>query len=256
LVRKWGEGSNAVRVRADGDFPRQEDDVLISLEHTEPCTLRERRPADGVRTLGVDVAWTGADRTALVLRQGAVVDHIAVLAGRDPMQVAGHVVAVLQPWQVDVVCIDVIGLGAGTYARLLELQRDGLVACGLVPVDVAERVPAALFPQAQDARPHRLRDALWLAVAQWLREESPVFCAPDGPANHDLAGELASVRYRINSEGRLVVEDKASMRTRLGRSPDLGDALCASFAPVDMGFLAGLARAIRADVPVLFGGTL
>ena len=27
LVRKWGEDSNVVRVRADGEFPRQEDDV-------------------------------------------------------------------------------------------------------------------------------------------------------------------------------------------------------------------------------------
>jgi phage terminase large subunit len=147
-------------------------------------------------------------------------------------------------------------LGAGTYARLLELQRDGLIRCALVPVNVAERVPPALLLHAQDAQPHRLRDYLWLAVARWLREESPVFCAADRQSNQDLAGELASVKYAINSEGRLVVEDKASMRKRLGLSPDLADALCASFCPVDMGFLAGLTRAIRADVPVLFGGTL
>jgi hypothetical protein len=108
LVRQWGEGSNLVRVRCDGDFPKQEDDVLISLEHTEPCLTRERRPEAGPRKLGVDVAWTGADRTALILRQESTVDHIAVFAGRDPMQVAGHVLAVLVPWQVDVVYIDSI----------------------------------------------------------------------------------------------------------------------------------------------------
>src|SRR5439155_6516448 len=72
LVRKWGEGSNVVRVRADGEFPRQEDDMLISLELTEPCLTRERVPGEGTRRLGVDVARMGSDRTVLVLRHGAV----------------------------------------------------------------------------------------------------------------------------------------------------------------------------------------
>ena len=79
LVRKWGEGSNVVRVRADGDFPRQEDDILISLELTEPCTRRERREGGGKRRLGVDVARMGADRTTFVLRHGSVVEHIKAL---------------------------------------------------------------------------------------------------------------------------------------------------------------------------------
>ena len=256
LVRKWGEGSNVVRVRADGEFPRQDDDVLISLEYTEPCTTRDPCPGAGVRTLGVDVAWTGADRSALVLRRGHVVDRIAVFAGRDPMQVAGQIVAVLQPWQVEIVCIDIIGLGAGTYARLLELQREGQVACELIPVNVSQRIPPSGVLQSYDAQPHRLRDYLWLAVRQWLREASPVFCAPDATSNHDLAGELASVHYGITSEGHVLVEDKAHMRKRLGRSPDLADALCCTFAPVDMAFLASLRRAIRPHVPPLFGGTL
>src|SRR5262249_33588938 len=51
LVQKWGEGSNVVRVRADGEFPRQEDDVLISLELTDPCLTRERVPGEGKRRL-------------------------------------------------------------------------------------------------------------------------------------------------------------------------------------------------------------
>jgi phage terminase large subunit len=225
LVRQWGEGSNVVRVRSDGDFPRQEDDVLISLEYTEPCTTRDPATGEGVRTLGVDVAWTGADRTALVLRQGSVVDQIKVVAGHDPMRVTGDIVAVLQPWRVDIVCIDVIGLGAGTYARLRELRREGQFTCRVVAVNVSERTPRAAFLDPSQPRPHRLRDFLWLAVRQWLHEAAPVFCAPDAQANQDLAGELASTKYTINSEGHLVVEPKDAMRRRLGRSPDLGDSL-------------------------------
>jgi hypothetical protein len=68
LVKRWGEDSNVVRVRADGLFPRAEDDVLISLDLTEPCLSREPVPGHGPRVLGVDPARMGSDRTVLLLR--------------------------------------------------------------------------------------------------------------------------------------------------------------------------------------------
>ena len=228
LIRKWGEGSNVVRVRADGDFPRQEDDILISLELTEPCTTREPRQGEGRRRLGVDVARLGADRTTLVLRQGSVVDHVKVYAKQDTMATVGCIVAVLQAWQVDEVDVDVIGLGAGVYDRLEELRRQGQIAVEVVPVNVAEKALPFLHPT--DAQPRLLRDQLWLAMAQWLREDAPVFCAEDRGACEDLAGELASVGYGLDSQGHLVVEDKDHIRKRLGHSCDLADGLGCTFS--------------------------
>jgi hypothetical protein len=229
LVSKWGEGSNVVRVRADGEFPLQEDDVLISLELTEPCTTRDKREGEGKRRLGVDVARLGSDRTVLVVRQGNVVDRIRVFSKQDTMQTVGCILAILEPWRVDEVDVDVIGLGAGVYDRLAELKRQGVIAGEVVPVNVAEKAPLVRHPA--DARPRLLRDYLWLEVARWLREEQPVFCADDHGACEDLAGELASVGYGLDSNGCLVVEDKDHMRKRLGMSPDLGDSLCTTFAP-------------------------
>jgi hypothetical protein len=229
LVAKWGEGSNVVRVRADGDFPRQEDDVLISLDLTEPCLSRERVPGSGPRILGVDVARFGPDRTVLLLRQGRVVEHIMIHARQDTMATVGRIVAVLHPWQVDIVAVDLIGVGSGVYDRLAELKRLGQIACQVVAVDVSAAAPPKKLDQ--DMQAFRLRDHLWLLVAGWLRDEAPVFCAGDRQACEDLAGELASVAYSLNSNGELVVEDKDSMKKRLGHSPDLGDSLCCTFAP-------------------------
>ena len=79
----------------------------------------------------------------------------------------------------------------------------------------------------------KLRDWLWLEVATWLRDEAPVFgwTTPEERQHaEDLAGELASVTYDLDSSGCIVVEDKDSMRKRLGHSPDLGDSLCCTFA--------------------------
>lgn len=229
LISKWGENSNVVRVRADGLFPRQEDDILISLELTEPCLTRDRREGGGVRKLGVDVARMGSDRTTLVLRHGAMVDQLKVYAKQDTMETVGCILHVLEPWQVEEVYVDVVGLGAGVYDRLAELKRQGFISCTVIPVNVAEKAPPVRHPA--DAKPRLLRDYLWLEVAQWLRDSQPVFCAEDAGACEDLAGELASVGYKLDSYGQLVVEDKDSMRKRLGHSPDLADALCCSFAP-------------------------
>jgi phage terminase large subunit len=230
LVTRWGEGSNVVKVRADGDFPRQEDDMLISLELTEPCLTRERGPGTGPRLLGVDPARYGDDRTAFVLRRGRRIEHLAVHRKMDTMQTVGQVLAVLDPWRVDVIYVDTIGLGAGVFDRLEELRTQGTLACRLVAVNVAEKAPDK--PEADAAQGRLLRDWLWLRVATWLRDDFPIIGAQDEALNDELAGELASVKLRFDSDGCLVVESKDDMKRRLGHSPDLADALCCTFAPV------------------------
>jgi hypothetical protein len=232
LVRKWGEQSNVVRVRCDGEFPRQEDDVLISLELTEPCLTRERITGVGKRRLGVDVARSGADRTALVLRHGAMVEHIQCYGRQDTMATVGRIVGKARAWQADEIDVDVIGLGAGFYDRLVELRRERKLTCEVVAVNVATKAPPKAV--ADDAQGRLLRDWLWLEMARWLREDAPIFAADDPQAKEDLAGELASVTIGLDSNGHLVVEDKDRMRTQLGHSPDIADALSCTFAPGSM----------------------
>ena len=232
LVRKWGEGSNVVRVRADGEFPKQEDDMLISIELTEPCLTRERVPGVGLRRLGVDVARFGNDRSTLVLRHGNTVSHIKIYAKQDTMQTVGCIIAVLEAWQVEEIDVDIIGLGAGVYDRLAEVmtqrRRAGLFACAVVAVNVAESAPQH---RPGEPRPRHLRDYLWLEMARWLREEAPVFCAEDVQACADLAGELSSIKYALDSDGAIVIEDKDAIKKRLGFSPDLADGLGCTFTP-------------------------
>jgi hypothetical protein len=229
LVRKWGEASNVVRVRADGDFPNQDDDVLISLELTEPCLTRERVDGEGKRVLGVDVASYGSDRTVLLLRHGGVVEHIAIYAGQDTMTTVGRIVTKAEAWKADTICVDTIGMGAGVGDRLAEVRRAQGTPWTVVRVDVSRAAPPH---RRGEPRAKRLRDWLWLEVAKWVRDESPVFAwrTPEERQHaEDLVGELSSVTYGIDSHGQIVVESKDDMRKRLGHSPDLGDALCTSF---------------------------
>ena len=232
LVRKFGEDSNVVRVRADGEFPRADDDALIPLEFCEAAL--QRRLADvpvpvGPRKLGIDVAWEGSDRTAFVCRQGHVVSHIAIYGKIEPMDVVGHALQHIRAWGVQEVYVDVIGVGSGVYSRLHEIAQQGGISARVYKVNVAEDAP---YIEAPDVRAHRLRDYIWLAVRDWLRDEPVVFCAEKSLCD-DLAGELGSIKLLPpDSEGRTRVEGKASMRSRGLLSPDISDALNCTFAPV------------------------
>ncbi len=69
LDRKYGKDSNVVRVRVDGEFPKQEDDVFIMLSLIEHCCmldLPEDVPIKRI-SLGVDVARYGDDETVIVM---------------------------------------------------------------------------------------------------------------------------------------------------------------------------------------------
>jgi hypothetical protein len=245
LVKRWGEGSNVVRVRADGDFPKQEDDVLISLDLTELCPSREHVSGQGARILGVDVARMGSDRTVLLLRHGRVVEHIQVVAKVDLMAVVGRVMSVVEPWAVDTIAVDLVGVGSGVFDRLHELRRQRLLTCQVVAVDVSTAAPPKKTEDEMQA--FRLRDYLWLLTAQWLREAEPVFCAEDRQMCEDLAAELVSVKYSFNSHGALVVESKDEMRKRLGHSPDLADSLVCTFGP-GVNTLPAVNLALAADL--------
>ena len=125
LVRKFGEGSNVVRVRADGEFPRADDDTLIPLDLVEAAIAREWHPEPAhQRRLGIDVARYGDDRTVFTLRAGPNVEHVRIEAKLSVMEIAGIAVQLIRQWKAHAVFVDVIGIGSGVYDRLVEMKKE------------------------------------------------------------------------------------------------------------------------------------
>lgn len=259
LVKKFGEGSNVVRVRADGEFPKQDDDALMPFEAVEaaidrvieepPEEIDERTGRPRVRKrprrrLGVDVARYGSDRTVRLVREGRKVLHIAITAREDTMETTGRVVQDAVAWQVDEILVDVTGLGAGVVDRLREIADDETGPLRIpvegrpgeyrvpeiIEVAVAESAPER-SPEDADEQGYRLRDHLWLVTKRWILVEEPSFAeVAERELAQDLAGELSMVRYWIESNGTVRVESKDDMKKHNeGRSPDIADALVISF---------------------------
>lgn len=235
LVRKFGEGSNVVRVRADGEFPTRGDDILISLEAAEAAAVRG--PYTGQEALpvrlGIDVARFGSDRTVLTARQGRNLLGAKIRGRTTTTEVTGLAIQMAEEVGATELYVDVIGLGAGPVDQLREHKEAQAAAGDPVPwevyeVNVAEAAPE---PDHGEEAARTLRDWLWIQGRDWMHDEEPSFAGLDHDTAQDLAGELALPSYRQDSSGRTVVDSKDRLRERGARSPDLADSTLLTFAP-------------------------
>jgi hypothetical protein len=65
-----------------------------------------------------------------------------------------------------------------------------------------------------------MRDQLWFTLRDWLKGGGAI------PEDEMLIQELIASEVDRNRVGEQKVEPKDQVKTRLGRSPDRGDALC------------------------------
>lgn len=214
---RYGEDSNAFRVRVLGEFPLSDDDTVIPMHLIDAAMSRDLVEDDRAPAIwALDVARFGTDRSALAKRRGQVITEIKRWAGLDLMQLTGAVVAEYQAQAPHLrpaeILVDSIGLGSGVVDRLRELK---LPARG---VNVSES-------PSMKGTYQNLRAELWFATKAWLEQRG---CRL--PKDEDLMAELAGPRFKFSSSGKLQVESKDEMRRRGLRSPDLADAVCLTMA--------------------------
>lgn len=217
-------GENEFRQEMLCDFQAATADTLISLETARAATTRtiaENVYHHEARVMGVDVARYGDDLSAIAKRQGPALMGIEIFAQLDCMELASQTAKEAMAWKPTVIFVDVGGLGAGVYDRLVQL---GFACC---PVDFGSR--------ASDARFARKRTEIWWLMAEWLKTAQ----IPNDPK---LVAELCAPTYSFaNSRGKIELESKDQMRRRGLHSPDRGDALATTFAmPVAPGAQRGV----------------
>lgn len=216
----WGEKSAVYQNRVLGEFAEDASDALIPLRWVEAAVERWHEckgKGEGRLSYGVDPARYGEDKTTIAKLVGRVLESLNYYSKQSTMQTAGRVAATV-PKEVRV-AIDTIGVGAGVYDRLRELEYS------VLPVNVAEATDVT--DKSGMMKFVNLRSAVWWKLREALDPDNPEALAiPDDPI---LIGDLTAPLYTHISSGRVKVESKDDIRLRIGRSTDAADALALAY---------------------------
>lgn len=196
------------------DFTASRDDVLIPIDTVVAAQKRLYSEGDlrgAAKVLGVDPARYGDDRSVIIRRHGLQAYAPRVLAKVDNVALAAAVAEEIRDFRPDAVFID-----AGNGAGVIDVLR----AMGHEVVEV----PFGGAPM-KTGRYRNKRAELWGELAAWVKSGGAL---PDKET--DLGAELAAAVYDFDEAGRMRLEPKEKIKERLGKSPDLADALALTFA--------------------------
>jgi hypothetical protein len=237
-AEQWRIESALYQNRVLGEFAAADEDAMIPLSWVEQAQERfralelsnidgtklipqEALNAIGFRNVGVDVADQGEDQTVLALRYGSVISELRRIPyNPDPMQTAGESVKVLRS-RGGYAVVDGIGVGSGVVARLRE---QGFSVDSFIAGEGSDRLDAT----GEFGFINRRAEA-WQGMRELLDPSQPGGSDVALPPDDQLTGDLTAPKGTVTSSGKLRVEDKESIRKRIGRSPDDGDAVVMSF---------------------------
>jgi hypothetical protein len=208
--RHW-EGTALWDVKVMGDFSKRADDTVISLALVEDAQSREVLPPapDREAVVAVDVARFGSDETVISTLIGNEVRIHDVYHGQDTVITAAETKKVYDELRAGKgaarVVVDDSGVGGGVTDIL---KHGGVKVFGFNAGESA--IESDNFPNA--------RSESWFRMAERLTHLRI-------PEDEQLAADLLSPRYKLDKDGRRVVEPKDETKKRLGRSPDRADSV-------------------------------
>jgi hypothetical protein len=226
-LKRWGEKSPLYQAKVLGRFPDRIADGLIPFSAIAAAQNRELRP-DLPDELGVDVG-AGGDKNVVCRRRGPVARVIRRDQEPDTMVSCGNLLHDLRETRASTAKVDYIGVGRGMVDRARE---QGAPVQGINVATAARAESAADFADtlAGDGFANLRAQGYWELRERFLSGQIDI-----DPADDDLANQLASLRYKRTSKGKILVESKDDMKRRGLPSPDEADALMLAFLvpPVD-----------------------
>lgn len=227
-IAKYGADNPWVLVNVYGKFPPSSINSLLGPDEVTKAMgkhLREDQYDWAQKRLGVDVARFGDDRTVIFPRQGLASFTPTVLRGMRTTDIAARIQQIKRDFRSEVELVDDTGhWGHGVI--------DNLLTAGHSPLGIQFHAPAL------DQRYKNRRAEMWIEMADWVKRGGAL---PNIP---EIVGELTTPTYTF-SGGKLMLEEKDQIKARLGRSPDLADALALTFAIPDQPRSEGLLPGTR-----------
>jgi hypothetical protein len=213
MIAEHGRENPWVMATILGLFPPGGFRSLLGIEDVTAAMGRHHRETEyetSARILGVDVAREGDDSSVIFPRQGVAAFMPKIMRNVDSLFGAGAVQKKWTEWGADAVFVDNTGgFGAGWLDQLQVLGRSpmGIHFAG----------------KASDPQYANKRAEMWFLMAAWVKAGGSL---PNLPL---IVAELTTPTYAFKRD-KILIEPKESIKKRLGRSPDLADALALTFA--------------------------
>ena len=243
MERKYGKDSNFVRVRVDGEFPKQEDDVFIPMEliltSTSSVKDFEEPEIPDLIHIGCDVARFGDDKTVIGSKVNEKADIVCKRQGQDTMKTADDIVMcydkLLKKYpkykRPVAVKIDDGGVGGGVVDRLRQMKRSNpqrFKQMEIFPVKFGQRMKHAYYYDSTTYMMSVVRNLL----SPHDEDGKPKPVELILPDDADLIAQLSTRKYEMTDDSRQRVESKDAIKKRGGHSPDEADCILLCCLPV------------------------
>ena len=196
------------------DWSAAADNVLITIDMVLTACSRIYKEGEifgAPRIIGVDPARFGDDRAVIIRRQGLQAYKPKIYTKIDNMTFVARIVDEINDFKADAVFIDA-GNGSGIIDRLRQLGHTNIfeVDFGGSPLHpgVYANKRAEIFDMMKD----------WLLQGGALTN------------GEDIKADLVVSTYSYDAANRMKIEPKKDIKERLGKSPDIADALAVTFA--------------------------
>lgn len=259
LERKYGKNSNVVRVRVDGEFPEQDDDVFIPISYLEQScrtdisddTLKGmgqyidkngNKVYDSSKIMsvdiGCDVARFGNDKTVITYKINEMLKVYKKYDGKDTTWSAGNIYNLCR-YMIDtlkITCpiaikVDDGGVGGGVVDQLRAFKRKDpqfWKDIYILPINFGQPIKHRYYYDTTTYMMSIVRDLI-SPYDEEGNEHQIELILPD---DSDLVGQLSCRKYGYLSNGKQKVESKKEMKDRGLASPDEADSVLLACMPV------------------------
>lgn len=203
-----------------GDFMagREDSDYQVIPSAWVRAAQSRWEPRDVKGTMlamGVDVARGGQDKTVIARRHGWWFDEMIVRDGADtPDGNIGAALALQHQRNGACISVDVIGVGSSVYDALMDMG----VTCK--PINSSNASDAT--DKSGQLTFGNLRAEMWWKMRDLLDPSADTGIAI--PPGETVRSDLCAPRYKTKGRS-IMIEAKDEIKKRIGRSPDIGDAL-------------------------------
>lgn len=239
MERKYGRDSNFIRVRVDGEFPLQDDDVYLPMSMLDRSIHTDWELTNPVRIdIAADIARYGDDLSVIAYKVNEKVFIHDKYNGRDLMHTADKIVELgielIRRYRYKasiVVRIDDTGVGGGVTDRLRQIKQQNPVRFGwleVMPVVFGQRIKHMYYHDTTTYMYACLKEMV-SGVDENGKPKPVELILPD---DEDLIAQLSTRRYEMTEASKVKIESKDDFKARAGRSPDEADCVIMLCLPV------------------------